>query len=133
MAVAGSGLKVYFSTGPVGTPVYTALSCEVSASMSMERDLLDSSGKCSDNKTYEYGLFGWTMSVDGVYTASDSGVDEIRDNCHDSDKALIQYKTFGGEIRSGTVLVSNFTTDSAVGDVVKWSASLTGDGALTIA
>jgi predicted secreted protein len=130
---AGSTMRIYYNTGPVGTPSYTALNCEVDATLTITHDIAGTTGKCAAWKTSLYTTRGWEISGSGHYDAGDAGVDQIRDDIMAGTQSLIQFKTFNSEVYSGTVNTTSFEIGATTDGAVSFSFAATGDGTLGVA
>lgn len=127
----GSTLRMYVNTGG-GTPSYTALDCETDINISFSRAVADTSGKCSDYTTGVKTLSSCSISGSGHYADSDAGVDGIRDAVLSAAGTLVQVKTFGGDMLTGTFNFTQFDYSASYDGVVDFSYSAESNGAFTI-
>jgi len=131
---SGNDFRLHINSGTTGTPVWSEAQCEGTCSISVSSNVADTTGKCSSNwTTGEISHSSWTVSADGHYTASDTGVDEWRDKILSQTSVMVQVKTHGGEVYSGTVNPTSLDITSAFDGVVDFSLSGDGTGALSVA
>lgn len=129
----GDSVRVYVNTGTVGTPVYTPFDCEGTCTLTVNRSVIDTAGKCSgmNAENLGEGVLNYTVDIEGSYAGGDPGADKAFSMVQSTNTHIMwQMKTFYSKVYSGTAQVTSFTVTSAHGDVVKFSTTLTGSGAL---
>ena len=116
----------------------TTISCSTSNTFSVTRETIDITTKCSSNWAEVLaGKMSWETSIDGVYDESKSyNFTEIFTDIVAGSTVTVRFGD-GGGLESGKIywtgnaIITNITQDAPQGDRVTWSATLTGDGALT--
>ena len=134
MAIVEAGvLRLYVNTGSTTTPVFTDIGCELSSSIDWSTDTIETTCKdASNKKTYIPGDLGVTISFDGNVDVGDAGFDKLLNNVNSRTETLFEFKTLNSEKFTGNSIISSFSVSAAHNDCIKFSGSLTVDGALTI-
>lgn len=129
--INGTSLLVYINDGGGEIPIaYTT-----SASISIEVDLPDASNKNSQGYAESiYGQRSWSIDVEGLvdYSASYGATDFV-DLITGRTQVTLRWSTnAGGSLEyEGTAHINSYTEDAPNEDVVTYSVSFTGTGAIT--
>lgn len=111
--------------------------CLTDCSLNLDKSLIPTTNK--DDGSWETHLPGkgkkkWSVPVSGILDSAGTGMtaEEILDNMiADTDDAAIEYTPDSGTSGyTGNATFSNISITAPDGDVVKFSATLTGNGAL---
>ena len=133
----GKDVKVEISTDLV-TPVWKTLICEVSNGVRLSRETTSTQTKC-DNGTAKIGLgaLSWSFEfeavADTIPTASQVTYADFLGYIVNGTKVLGRVLYTGEFHHQGQVYVTDLSLDSADGDVVRFSGTLSGTGAIAIA
>jgi len=113
----------------------TAVTGRITSSLNIDWDMLDATTADSSRaKEYISGESGWSVSVEGKLGASDTeSVTQLKTagDTRTPVAALIGRLEDDARQWSGNVLVQNLVINFPKNDVVTWTATLQGTGALT--
>ena len=130
-------ISIHDTAGTAHGSVVDKLLFATSASLSVTRDLRDSTTKSSDGWSESLaGLKSWEMSGDGFveFTNTDSNTKNIKElfaQMVASDAAVEVKFSDGTTYYVGSAFITSLSVDAGVEENATYSISLTGNGALT--
>jgi len=129
----GCDILIYVNTGPLATPVWTAVGGQRGATLSEERDMIDKSNKLSVNRAreYGYGFYSWSISCDGVHIRDETAYNHLRNALRNSVSVKVRIKEQDTYTMEGFALVSSQELDSPYEDEATYSMELQGTGPIT--
>lgn len=116
-----------------GTPD-TPIAGQRNATLSLSSDTIDTTAKdTGDWRTFLAGLKSWTLSCDGIYTTSDSGILALENAFMNG--TVINVKLAKGTEWSATgqAIITSLDYDASLEDAMTISIEMQGTGAITIA
>lgn len=131
------GKDLYFALDDVGGVLRNLSTYLTSCELGRSADLVENSTVGAEAKTYEKGLYGWTIKLNGKYDkAATTGPAVVLQALVDWDSPVdIEWGPGGnavGELkRTGTAYVNGYVETGGVGSIMTFTADLTGHGALT--
>lgn len=128
----GVDVLLYANTGTVAVPVYTIIEGQRGATLSEEAETIDTTSKTSAGqaKEYEYGLYGWKISLNGVHDKAGIAYTALRNALRTKAKILVQVND-SGNILEGNTLVTSCEYDAPHDGEQTYSIELQGIGTLT--
>ena len=126
MAIVGSKVKVY-----IGTVTGVVLAGQRSATLNRSAETIDTTTKDGDGwAESESGMKSWSIDCDGAYIESDAAYGTLETAFLAGTKvdAYIQFPS--GAKYSGKVVITDFPLEFPYDDLVTYSISLQGSGAL---
>lgn len=101
------------------------------ATLSESNETIDITSKDSGGAfEYDYGLYGWTISCDGLYIKDDEGYEALKTAMREKKKIKVKVKEEGTETLSGEALVISKELDGPYDAEVTYSVELQGTGKL---
>lgn len=129
--INGTSLLVYINTGSGEVPI----AFTTSASISIDVDLPDASNKNSSGWAENiYGQRSWSIDCDGLVDyASTFGAAELLDVITNRTGVTLRWSTnASGTLEyEGSAKIASYSEDAPNEDVVSFSVSFTGTGAIT--
>lgn len=131
------GKDLYFAIDDTGSTIRNLSTYLTNCELGRAADLAENSTVGNEAKTYEKGLYGWTIKLAGKYDkTATSGPAVVLQALVDWDSATdIEWGPGGnaaGELkRTGTAFVVGYVETGPIGGIVTFTADLTGSGALT--
>jgi TP901-1 family phage major tail protein len=113
---------------------YVTLAGQRGASLSESAETIDVTSKSSGGAyEYDYGLYGWTMSMDGAYVLGNAEFLKLRDAMRNKTKVKVKWSETGskGAIYSGDALVTSMELDAPYDAETTYSFELQGTGVIT--
>jgi len=113
----------------------TSVTGRVSSSLNIDWDMLDATtADSSQNKEYLAGEKGWSMTVEGKLGASDT-YSFTKLHTAGNTRAVVAVKmgrlVDEARIFSGNVYIQNLVLNAPKNEVITWTATLQGTGALS--
>lgn len=126
------GVDVLIQIEATTPGTYVTVGGQRGATLSESSETIDVTSKDSaGNYEYEYGLFGWTVSCDGIYIDNEANYIKLRDAMKNKTKVKVQVKIgTGTAVRKGDALVISSELDAPYDGEVTYSLELQGTGAL---
>lgn len=128
MAKNGSNVLLLVNTGTSDSPTYEAVAQQRSLSEESSRDMIETTTKVDDAKTYDYGEEDNSMTVEGLYTPSDAAFSALQDAKDNTEKILVRRSEDGVEIEEATALVENISKEYPRNDNSTFTVDLQIDG-----
>ena len=115
------------------TGTFITVAGQRNATLSESSDTVDITNKDSNgNYEYDYGLYGWTVSADGLYIVDDVGYVALRDAMKNKTKVKMQIKESGVASQSGEALITSRELEAPYDGEVTYSVEFQGTGALVV-
>lgn len=124
MAFDGSDILLFVNTGTESSPSYEAAAYQRSYSQESSRDMIETTVKQDDAKTYEYGELDESLTVEGLYAPSDAAFAALQDAKDNASTILVRRSEDGSEVEEATALVENISVDAPRNDVRTFSSDL---------
>lgn len=127
------GVDIIVQVEDSATPgTYITVGGQRNATLSESSETIDITSKDSGGAyEYDYGLYGWTVSADGLYISSDSGYTALRDALRNKTKVKIQIQEEGATTQTGEALVTSNELEGPYDGEVTYSVEFQGTGKLT--
>jgi len=101
------------------------------ATLSESSETIDVTSKDSDGAyEYDYGLYGWTVSADGLYIKDDVGYKALRDALRNKAKVKIQIFEENAAVEEGEALVTSNELEGPYDGEVTYAVEFQGTGKL---
>lgn len=100
-----------------------------SYSQEKSRDMIETTVKADDAKTYEYGEIDNTVTVEGLYAPSDAAYAALEDAADNATEITIRRQREGTDIEEATALVDSLSLEAPRNDNSTFSADLQITGA----
>lgn len=118
-------------TTPTGVPDWTVVGGQQNATISEEREAVDTTTKDSDDAVEnEYGLYSWSVSADGLVVANDEGYSALKTCIREAKKVRLRMND-GGGTEVGIALVTSREIEGAYDEYATYSVEFTGSGKIT--
>jgi TP901-1 family phage major tail protein len=128
----GVDILLMVNTAASGAPVWTAVGGQRGATFTEESETVDTTSKDSDGAyEYDYGLYGWKISCDGVYVPSEAAYTALKTAMRNKTKIKVRITEDGTATEEGEALVTSRELDAPYDDTVTYSVELQGTGVLT--
>lgn len=131
MAVKGVDVLIYVNTGTDTMPVWTVVGGQRSATLSEEAETIDVTTKGSIAQEFEYGLYNWTISCDGIYIKDDTAYAALRSAIRQQKKVKVRIKEGDVYTAEGLAIVTSSELEAPYDDAATYSVELQGTGPLT--
>lgn len=111
---------------------WTTVAGQRGATLSEEAETVEITSKSSPGqaKEYEYGYYGWKISLNGVHDKAGAGYSNLRDALRNKTKVQVQVLDAGSTL-GGLALVTSCEYDAPHDGEQTYSIELLGTGALT--
>ncbi|MGM7683750.1 phage tail tube protein [Cytobacillus sp. Hm23] len=134
MTLRGIDIVILANTGTAGEPTFTVVGGQRGATIEEVAETVDITNKGSNGAyEYEYGLYGFTISADGVYIPDDAAYTALKDAIRNKEKVLVQWKEGEGNIEQGLCLVTSRSVEGPYDGEATYSFELQGTGTLQAA
>jgi len=111
---------------------YITIGGQRGATLSESNETLDVTTKDSGGAyEYDYGLYGWTISCDGLYVPDDVGYTALKTAFRGKTKVKVQIQEEGTATEEGEALVISKELDGPYDAEVTYTLELQGTGKLT--
>lgn len=129
----GVDILIFINTGTEETPVWTAAGGQRNATLSETSEAMDVTTKDTGNGAYEYeyGLYGWSISADGVYVPNDVAFQFLKTAMRTRQKVKVRIQEEGTYTEEGIALVTSREVDAPYDDSATYSMEFQGTGKLT--
>lgn len=133
VAMRGADIIFYANTGTDATPVWTPIGGQQGATLTEERETVETSNKNSDNtsREFEYGFYQWSISCDGIYVPSDAAWASLKNCIRNAIKVKVRVKEQGSYTLEGLALVTSQEVEGPWDDSATYAVELQGTGILT--
>lgn len=130
----GMKCKVYIvdNTDPLN-PVETVLAGQRNATLNRSAETIDATSKDTEGYWKEnlQGFKEWSIDCDGALVESDAAYAKLEEKFLNSENVDVKIIMGSGTEYSGNAVLTDFPLDMPYDDLVTYSLSLTGSGALT--
>lgn len=130
----GVDILIFVDTDTTGTtPNWVAAGGQRNATLTETSEALDTTTKDTGDGAYEYdyGLYGWSISGDGVYVPNDAAFQHLKTAMRTRKKVKIRIQEEGEYTEEGTALITSLETDAPYDDNATYSMEFQGTGKLT--
>jgi TP901-1 family phage major tail protein len=131
----GVDILLYVNTGTDAAPVWTAVGGQRNATLSEESDTIDITSKDSGGVAeYDYGLYSWSISADGVYIPDETAYEYLKNAMRNKQKVKVRIKENGGtgtNAEEGLAVITSRELEAPYDGEVTYKLELQGTGALT--
>lgn len=132
MAKKGIDFVINVNTGTDALPVWTKVGGQRGASLSRSSDTFDATNKDSLGwKEFEAGFKEWSIEADGLVLTDDTAYTALETAYTAGAKVKVQIMDANGSDYTGTAIVTDLPIDMPYDDLVTYSCTLQGTGALT--
>lgn len=132
MAKKGIDFVINVNTGTDAAPVWTKVGGQRGASLSRSSDTFDATNKDSLGwKEFEAGFKEWSIEADGLVLTTDIGYVALETAYTSGAKVKVQIIDANGADYTGSAIVTDLPIDMPYDDLVTYSCTLQGTGALT--
>jgi TP901-1 family phage major tail protein len=120
-------------TTPTGSPDWTAIGGQQSATFSEEAEAIDTTSKDGNNGGYDYeaGLYGWTVSADGLYVKNDEAYGALKTAMRQGKKVKLRIQEEGQAVEEGLALVTSRELEAGYDEMATYSVEFQGIGVPT--
>lgn len=130
--VKGIDFLLYVDTSATQTPTWTKVAGQKGATLNRSSETIEITSKDSVGfKDFEYGFKEWSIEADGLLVDADTGYGKLETAFMAGAKLKVQIKSVTGEIYDGLVLITDLPIEMPYDDMVTFSVTLQGAGALT--
>lgn len=132
----GVDILISVNTGTTAAPTWTVVGGQRGAKLSEKSDTIETTSKDSAGvKNFDYGLYEWSISADGVYINDDKAYEAIRTAMRTKQTVQVKIKEPTGangstNVQIGTALVTSSELDAPYDAEVTYSVDLQGSGTL---
>ncbi|MFS1513055.1 phage tail tube protein [Chengkuizengella sp. SCS-71B] len=132
MALNGIDIVILANTGTEAEPNFTVVGGQRGATLEEVSETVDVTNKGSNGSyEYEYGLYGFTISAEGVYIPDDAAYVVLKNAIRTKEKVLVQWKEGAGNIEQGLCLVTSRSVEGPYDGEATYSFEFQGTGTLT--
>jgi TP901-1 family phage major tail protein len=120
-------------TTPTGVPDWAAIGGQQSATFSEEVEAIDTTSKDGNSGGYDYesGLYGWTVSADGLYVKNDEAYGALKTAMRQGKKVKLRIQEEGQAIEEGLALVTSRELEAGYDEMATYSVEFQGIGVPT--
>jgi TP901-1 family phage major tail protein len=118
---------------PTGVPDWTAVGGQQSATFSEEVEAIDTTSKDGNNGGYDYeaGLYGWTVSADGLYVKNDEAFTALKTAMRQGKKVKLRIQEEGSPLEEGLAIVTSRELEAGYSEMATYSVEFQGIGVPT--
>jgi TP901-1 family phage major tail protein len=115
---------------PTGTPDWEAIGGQQSATFSEEVEAIDTTTKDNNDGGYDYeaGLFGWTVSADGMYVKNDLAYGALKAAMRQGKKVKIRLQEEGQGLEEGLAIITSRELEAGYEEMATYSLEFQGIG-----
>jgi TP901-1 family phage major tail protein len=128
------GVDVVIQVESATPGTYVTVAGQRGATLSESVETIDITTKGSAGAyEYDYGLYGWTISLDGAYILGDAQMNKLRDAMRNKTTVKVKWTETGttGVVEQGTALVISRELDAPYDAETTYSIELQGTGKTT--
>lgn len=121
------------AVAPTGTAEWVAVGGQQSATFSEEVEAVDTTTKENNDGGYDYegGLYGWTVSADGLYVKDDAAYGALKSAMRQRKKVKIRIQEEGQPVEEGLALVTSRELEAGYDEMATYSIEFQGIGVPT--
>ena len=121
------GLDVLIKVGS------TVVGGQRNASLEMSAETIDTTVKSTGGWAAKIpGIKSWTSSCDGVYFLDDTGLEAAQTAFMNGNAVQLEFSNSSGLAYSGQAVITSMSVEAGQEDVVSYTISFEGTGALTV-
>ena len=121
------GLDVLIKVGS------TVVGGQRNASLEMSAETIDTTVKSTGGWAAKIpGIKSWTSSCDGVYFLDDTGLEAAQTAFMNGNEVKLEFSNSSGLAYSGQAVITSMSVEAGQEDVVSYTISFEGTGALTV-
>ena len=122
------GLDVLIKVGS------TVVGGQRNASLEMSAETIDTTVKTTGGWAAKIpGIKSWTSSCDGVYFVDDAGLEAAQAAFMNGTEVKLDFSNSSGLAYSGQAVITSMSVEAGQEDIVSYTISFEGTGALTVA
>ena len=122
------GLDVLIKVGS------TVVGGQRNASLEMSAETIDTTVKSTGGWASKIpGIKSWTSSCDGVYFVDDAGLEAAQTAFMNGTAVSLEFSNSNGLSYSGQAVITSMSVEAGQEDIVSYTISFEGTGALTVA
>lgn len=131
--VKGIDFLLYANTGTDAVPVWTKIAGQRGATLNRSAETMESTSKDSTGwKEFEQSFKEWSIEAEGLLVDGDAGYLELEEAFNNGTKLKVELKMdTAGDKWTGSVIVTDLPVEMPYDDLVSYSVTLQGSGALT--
>ena len=104
------------------------------ASLEMSAETIDTTVKTTGGWAAKIpGIKSWTSSCDGIYFLDDAGLEAAQTAFMNGTEVSLEFSNSSGLAYSGQAVITSMSVEAGQEDVVSYTISFEGTGALTVA
>jgi TP901-1 family phage major tail protein len=131
-ASVGKDFLLKINTGTAGTPTWTLIGGQRSASLSRSADEIDVSNKTNDGwKATKAGLRSWSIDLDGLVLLRDTGLAALEQAFMDGAEVNVQLLYPDATAQTGWGSLTDFSMESPHDGEATIKGTISGNGALS--
>jgi TP901-1 family phage major tail protein len=117
-------------TTPTGVADWEAIGGQQSATFSEEVEAIDTTTKDGNVGGYDYegGLYGWTVSADGLYLKNNAAYTALKTAMRQRKKVKIRIQEEGQAVEEGLALVTSRELEAGYDEMATYSVEFQGIG-----
>lgn len=115
---------------PTGTPDWTSVGGQQSATFSSESEAIEATTKDSDEFGYDYevGKYSWSVSADGLYVKSDQAYAALKTAMRTGKKVKLRLQEEGSPVEEGYAICTSLELEAGQDDLATYSCEFKGIG-----
>jgi TP901-1 family phage major tail protein len=119
-----------FDTVPTGVPDWQAIGGQQNATFSEELEAIDTTTKDNNDggRDYDGGLYGWTVSCDGMYVKNDAAYGALKTAIRTRKKVKLRIQEEGQPVEEGMALVTSRELEAGYEENATYSVEFQGIG-----
>lgn len=130
----GVDILILIDTSATETPSYTVVGGQRNATFSETSETIDTTSKDSNgNYEYDYGLYGWSISCDGLYVTDEAAWTKLKTAMRNKQTVTVRITESGTATEQGEALVTSRDVEAPYNAEATYTIELTGTGALSAA
>lgn len=131
MAKKGIDILILANTGSEAVPEFTVVGGQRNATLSEENETFETTNKVTGKaREYEYGLYTWSVSADGVHVRDDVAYQKLVDCIRNQEKVLLQWKD-GDVVEQGLALITSRELEGPYDGEATYTMEFQGTGELS--
>lgn len=127
MSMDGAQVLLMVNAGSEASPNFVEVGEQTNLSRETTRNLIEVTSKQDDHQRWIYGKQGDTVSLESLYIANDSGLQQLRDAQKNKNKILLRRKEAGSEVEEATALIETISDEWPDNDSSTVSVDMTLD------
>lgn len=129
----GQDILILANTGTDAAPVWDIVGGQRSATVTEENETIDMTSKDSGGAMdYDYGLYSWNISCDGVYVPSETAYAKLRTAMRAKEAIKVRLQEDGENVLEGNAVITSMEWEGPYDAEATYSLELQGTGRLTV-